>query len=484
MSLELLKKRFGHSAFTNEKEADNGEKIHEKLNNKFNFLKNIKSLKDNREIYEKLNDKFNFLENIKPLKDNSEIHEKLNDKSNFLENIKSLNFQHQGELEEKEKIIENLEAETSELANEVVTLEKEKTVLLEDLNKSKWMENTVASSTKKMYENKIRTIIDEFKSGYVDSSKAIPLLTAVSRKKQGNQKLNWADWLKIPESGYLFQINQNIAKKIFEDGNVLIDRAIGKNEQMKERRTRGGDEPFNNYSLTFGVGAATTQDDGPYVHTNFNPDTYNLAHKGFTVSYWVKPDVISATSYALGRRAGSSNERFFFGIHNTRINIGIGANRVNLASVVHDMEVDNWYHWVVTFAGQQGTASAKPVYAYINGEVVFSTNWKWTQTGNTGGGENIYFGGRNNNGNFVKGWNFTLDEVAIFDEAKSADWVTGAYNSGRPNDLQNESGLVGYWRFEDNAVIDYSGNDNHGTLTSTDISSYGLPTFSSDVPEE
>ena len=76
MSLELLKKRFGHSAFTNEKEADNGEKIHEKLN-----------------------DKSNFLENIKPLKDNSEIYKKLNDKSNFLENIKSLNFKHQGELE-------------------------------------------------------------------------------------------------------------------------------------------------------------------------------------------------------------------------------------------------------------------------------------------------------------------------------------------------------------------------------------------------
>ena len=88
------------------------------------------------------------------------------------------------------------------------------------------MENTVVSSTKKLYEDKIRTIVDEFKSNYVDGSNLIPLLTTVSRKKQGNQKLNWGDWLKISENGYLFKINENIAKRIFEDTNVLIDKAI------------------------------------------------------------------------------------------------------------------------------------------------------------------------------------------------------------------------------------------------------------------
>ena len=149
------------------------------------------------------------------------------------------------------------------------------------------------------------------------------------------------------------------------------------------------------------------------------------------------------------------------------------------------MEVDRWYHWVVTFEGQQGDGAAHPVKAYINNELVFTTNWRWTQTGNTGGGENIYFGGRNNNGNFVKGWNFSLDEVAIIDVEKSAEWVTSAYNHGKPNDLQNESGLVGYWRFEEGEGIgtdDLSGNGNHGTLTSTDESLYGLTRFSSDVP--
>jgi len=430
MSLELLREKFGYSEVI--KEADNREKIHEKLNAQFNTNVDFKSIK----------------------------------------------VQHQEQLEEKQRIIENLEIETSELTNEVVTLKKEKDVLLKDLNNSKWMEDKVHSTSKKIYEDKIKTM------SYVDSTELIPLLISVSRKKQGNQRLNWGNWLEISENRYLVRINENIAKKVFEDTNVLIDRAIG---SINRRRTYAGSVPFNNYSLTFGVGASITTDDGPYVHTNFNPDTYDLADKGFTVSYWVKPDVISATSYALGRRAGSSNERFFFGIHNTRINIGIGKNRVNLASVTHGMEVDRWYHWVVTFEGQQGDGHAHPVKAYINGEEVFTANWRWTQTGNTGGGENIYFGGRNNNGNFVKGWNFTLDEVAIFNEEKGSDWVTSVYNNGKPTDLQNESGLVGYWRFEEGegtSVKDLSGKGNHGTLTSDDEDTYGLPTWSGDTSLE
>ena len=58
MSLDLLKERFGHSVSTNKKEADNREKINERLNDKFN--------------------------------------------SNGIENLKSFKSQHQGELEEKE----------------------------------------------------------------------------------------------------------------------------------------------------------------------------------------------------------------------------------------------------------------------------------------------------------------------------------------------------------------------------------------------
>ena len=142
------------------------------------------------------------------------------------------------------------------------------------------------------------------------------MLTTVGRRKQGNQQLTWDGWLKIPENRYLFHVNEDIAKGIFEETNNLIERRFD-NESI-----RGGSlQTSPNYSLTFD-GVAT------YVTTNFNPDTYSL-NEGFTVSYWVRPDAIGATRHALGRRAGSSDDRFFFGIHNTRISIGVVSNETN-----------------------------------------------------------------------------------------------------------------------------------------------------------
>ena len=45
MSLDLLKEKFGHSVSKNKKDADNKEKINEKLNDKFNSndIENLKS---------------------------------------------------------------------------------------------------------------------------------------------------------------------------------------------------------------------------------------------------------------------------------------------------------------------------------------------------------------------------------------------------------------------------------------------------------
>ena len=214
MSLELLKERFGHSGVI--KEADNREKIQEKLNAQFNARGDFKSIK----------------------------------------------VKHQEQLEEKQKIIDNLQIQTSELASEVLGLEKEKAALLDNLNKSKWMEDKVHSTAKQIYEDKIKTM------SYVDSTELIPLLISVSREKQGNTRLNWGNWLKISENKYLFQINESIAKKVFEGTNLLIDRAIG---SINRKRTRGGDEFVNNYSLTFGgdSSASGTED---YVTTDFNPD--------------------------------------------------------------------------------------------------------------------------------------------------------------------------------------------------------------------
>ena len=371
------------------------------------------------------------------------------------------------EIQDKDKIIENLKNESTELKNQVSIVEKEKSAISEELEKSRWLESRVALATKKVYEDKVKSVINES----VDS-KIIPILTTVARRKQGNQQLNFGNWLKIPENRYLFEINKNIAKGIFEDTNALISR------RFDEENTRGSGDPTtayaNNYSLTF-AGPANNNTDGPFVSTAFDPQAYSL-NNGFTVSYWVKPDELGTHMFALGRRHGSlTNQRFTFGLNtSTRGYFGVGNTKKT--GYDHGMSTGTWYHWIITFAG--GTNGE--LKAYRDSTEIMDTTTTWTVTTDD---TPIYFGCRNvKDIGFNNGWDCSLDEVAIFDEVKDSDWVTSTYNGGTPADLQNESGLVGYWRFEEGSgttAADLSGNGNHGTLTTEDAD---LPTWSTDTP--
>ena len=199
MSLDLLKEKFGSSVSTDKKEVDK-EKLNEIFNS--NSLENLKSIKvDNKKLNEIFNS--NSMENLKSFKkeigNRKKINEKLNVKFDDIQNLKSLDSQHQGELEEKDRIIENL---------------------IQELNQQK-LENKLALNTKKIYEDKIKKIsILDF------STELISMLTEESRKKQGNQILDWTNWLKIPENKYLLQINEDVAKKVFQNTTDLIKRYI------------------------------------------------------------------------------------------------------------------------------------------------------------------------------------------------------------------------------------------------------------------
>ena len=253
--------------------------------------------------------------------------------------------------------------------------------------------------------------------------------------------------------------------------------------------TPGGSGFNNNYSISFsGNTGYSGTINGDYVSTTFDPQAYNL-HNGFTISFWLRPDEFPAEShlFALGRKKNNST-RFTFGLNHGTTGyayIGVGNTKfisTNTGGVEHGMSLGNWYHWVITFAG--GTDGA--VYFYIDGvdmglnegnSGAFATpaTTTWTAAADT----LLFFGGRNTHasGIYDNGWACGLDEVAIFDEIKS---VSSLSRNGKPINLKNESGLVGYWRFENNAK-DLSGNGNHGTLTTDNT---GLPTFSTDTPSK
>jgi len=280
MGLELLKEKFGHSGVI--KKSDNREQIQERLNTQFNGRGDFKDIK----------------------------------------------IQHREELEEKDRIIKNLETQTSELATEVLTLEKEKATLLDNLNKSKWMEEKVQSVSQKIYEDKLKQM------EFVDSTKLIPMLISVSREKQGNTKLNWGEWLKISENKYLFQINESLAKRVFEDTIALIDRNVS---YINRKRSYGGDVVDKNYFLSFtGDTQATARAD--LVRTDFSPNDptnkgyaegsgrISLAKSGFTISYWYRPDEHANDAFAMGWKS-EDTARFSFGMRNAaRPYFSIGSN--------------------------------------------------------------------------------------------------------------------------------------------------------------
>jgi len=368
----------------------------------------------------------------------------------------------QREIQDKDKIIESLKNESTELKNQVSITEEEKSTILKELEKSRWFESKVALATKKVYEDKVKSIINV----NVDS-KLIPVLTTVARRKQGKQQLNWGNWLKIPENRYLFQVNEDIARKVFEDTNALIP----------SKKSRGGGEPtkfVSNYSLTF------DRSNESHVTTEFDPVDYNLNH-GFTVSFWVRPDELGGHRFAIGRRMAAAKGRFTFGLRNNT-NLFVGVGNTKKTGFAHGMTDDGtWYHLVITFAGN--SASPKTLKAYRDGEEIMDTTTSWPDADNENGIP-IYFGARNAIAveGYNLGWSCGLDEVAIFDEVKS---IGTLYTGTKPLDLQNESGLVGYWRFEEGSgttVEDLSGNGNDGTFAPISGDPTALPTWSGDTP--
>ena len=196
-----------------------------------------------------------------------------------------------------------------------------------------------------------------------------------------------------------------------------------------------------------------------------------------------------------------------FGINRMRqAYFGIGRNQLTTAWVNMDTPVEEslleesgaywklktdgtWYHMVVTYDDRADTSSGTDRKLYVNGVLRQTDTFNWDATGGSTGG--IYFGARNNTDSYNNGWACALSEVAIFNTAKDADWVEKVYNTNGPRrsgrrgekfDHSNESGLVGYWKFNEGGrttIKDSSGNGNHGTFGAISGDTTAYPTWDS-----
>ena len=452
MSLDLLKERFGGSKSTDKKEVDK-----EKLNKMFN--------------------------------------------SNNTHGLLNINEQHKKDLEEKDKIIENLKQELD----------------------SQWLTNQTAFNTKKIYEDKIK------KMDIVDSTNLIPTLMEVSKQKQGNVKLDWMSWLEIPESSYLFQINESLAKKVFQENNLFIDR-------LKYRKGRGGDAPYTppdiNYILSFTGDTNTDTRRGDLVATDFQPHNYDgagssIGTDGFTISFWLRPDEIVTDGFAIGWKSGAHDrfefgmkdaDQVFFGVASNEFKsswkdmndavVGENANDGFTAAEMNelfdggtDWKTDGtWYHIAVSYPGHAG-ASAGDRYrrVYLNGRQLRGEgvgpdandgDFNWDTSNRKTIDEGLSFGMRAVKGSgttvsYNNGLACGLDEVAIYKGVKDSDFIRSVYNGGTGYNHTGTSNLIAYWRFNEGSgtrLEDFGPYGYHGLLTNDSHGNDGGDAFASGTP--
>ena len=306
----------------------------------------------------------------------------------------------------------------------------------------------------------------------------------IQSREPSLMELGWDSWLlSDPLNQRLADLDFERAMELFKRDNLLAYRRKGTGGRRKHVSAAV------NYVLAFSGDEAGAADS--FATTDFNPDDYDL-NLGFTVSYWVRPDARGSTMFAFGRRH-STSQRFTFGINRANaIFIGIGSNRKRSTwtsmgvdpSLLDgsDIKIDGtWYHFVVTYADRESTSEGGVSRKiYLNGELLADGPINWNNTGGGTGG--MMFGGRNLAGTgYNSGWQCALSQVAIFDTAKDADWVTSVYNTARKRlNLSGQSGLVGYWKFNEGSgttITDYSGNGNHGTFAPISGDTTAYPTW-------
>ena len=191
-----------------------------------------------------------------------------------------------------------------------------------------------------------------------------------------------------------------------------------------------------------------------------------------TLSCWAKFDISSTNSVVWTFAVDTANVfSIFHKNSDNTINFMYRAGNVDkIVSSTLNVEGDgNWYHLVASV-----DTTADKLIGFVNGSQVGSTV---TGLGTWSGTPDELFVARNSqaSNSFFHG---KVDEASLFNVTKTSTEVAQMYNSGKPTDLTGSSGLIGWWRMEENTgttVADSSANSNSMTLFNT-------PTWSSDTP--
>jgi len=230
----------------------------------------------------------------------------------------------------------------------------------------------------------------------------------------------------------------------------------------------GNESSGTNYSLSF---------DGVDDYVNVS-NTSSLSINGnVSISAWVNFSNFDNYLACVMSKAGSAGGGYNLEKTATANKLSLWIENGDdgpIEVTTNTLDADTWYHIVGT---NDGTTSK----IYVDGSLINSVS-----QGNPGGGEGDFKIGYNsdNIGSF-RYWHGNIDEVAVWDDALTADEISALYNFGlgldasfNNGDYTSSSNLQGYWNFNENygsTLTDQTSNGNDGTI-------YGAA-WSDDAPE-
>lgn len=182
---------------------------------------------------------------------------------------------------------------------------------------------------------------------------------------------------------------------------------------------------------------------------------WDFAGKSVTVEFWEKANTTQSSSPSILHHmtGGATPVGWHCQISASNGTVGCyhqGSSGISVATT-SDLRDNLWHHIVWTIDNSAGTSKI-----YVDGR---ENNIDNSFSGLSDFDKVLEVGGRN-----VTGYNFNglLDQVQIFQYARSAAQIAWDYNRGKP---------VGWWKMDEGeggSAYDSSGSGNTGTLTSMD----------------
>ena len=188
----------------------------------------------------------------------------------------------------------------------------------------------------------------------------------------------------------------------------------------------------------------------------------------FTMEFWAKLESLSSGDHYVIMKYIASSKAYYAGFDSIgRMKLEFYNDAGVYTRLLSDNDITsigNWKHYAITV-----DISVPSAVLYVDGVSVDITLDKTDATSIKNSSADFVIGAfKENSNSYVDG---LIDEVRVWNDIRTATEISDNYQKELDGD---ESGLVGYWKFNDSA-LDETSNDNDLTLVNT-------PSYSSDVP--